>query len=168
VTRRHTPHIRKLYNGAYNPWETRVDIRIRCSVCGFAGIDPETFQEPEQAVLTAETTGTYTRMAAGTPVEEIGKEPVFFGDTTPTTGAVAHTSTNRGVFFGDTTPAVGAPAHTVDNFPVYFAPPGTFSNAPMYALGTTQTTFTRVGQRAGCPFCGSPNWGVGSAPDLLW
>jgi rubredoxin len=28
--------------------------------------------------------------------------------------------------------------------------------------------FTQVGSHAACPFCGSPNWSFGSAPDLLW
>jgi rubredoxin len=31
-----------------------------------------------------------------------------------------------------------------------------------------KNVFTQVGTHAGCPFCGSPNWSFGSAPDLLW
>ena len=100
------PHLRPYSNQAYNPWETRVDWRWRCSVCGFAGIDPEVTQEPEQEVFSTITTGTTYTVATGTPVEGLA---------------------------------------TID-----------------------LNVFTQWGVHTSCPFCGSPNWAFGSAPDLLW
>ena len=92
-------------NAAYDPWATRVDMRVQCSVCGFAGIDPERWQEPDMAVYTIETTGTTYQLPVGTPVEELGD--------------------------------------------------------------ADKRIETRYATYAGCPLCGSPAWGWGTAPDLL-
>lgn len=47
----------------------------------------------------------------------------------------------------------------------YIIPSGT----PIEDLDTIdKDVFTQVGAHSGCPFCGSPNWAFGSAPDLLW
>ena len=165
---RRVPHLHRTYNGAYDPWAVRVDLRWTCSVCSFRGIDPETWQEPEQEVISYTVEGTYTHPAAGTPLEELDHEPVFFGDTTPPSGAPACTSSNVAVFFGDTTPSCGAPMHTIDNHPVYFQTPGAFLQSPLYATGTVRHVTAEVGTRAGCPMCHSPNWAWGSASDLLW
>ena len=64
-----TPHLHRYRNAGYNPHETKVDLRWRCSVCGFAGIDPERWQEPEQAQFTITTTGTTYQIPVGTTVE---------------------------------------------------------------------------------------------------
>ncbi len=89
----------------YNPYETQVDLRVRCSVCGFAGIDPVRTSEPEQAVFTTVKTGTVYQIPVGTPADQ---------------------------------------------------------------LAMNLDSFTQVGSRSGCPFCGSPDWAFGSAPDLQW
>ena len=103
----HTPHLQRHRNAAYDPHETKVDLRVRCAVCGFAGIDPLKWQELEEASLTVVTTGTTYAIPAGTAVESI--------------------------------------ASTVD-----------------------VTKVTNIGTYSGCPFCGSPRWADGSAPDLRW
>lgn len=66
-----TPHLQRYRSNGYNPHETKVDLRVRCSVCGFAGIDPEKWQEPEQAQYTIVTTGTTYQIPVGTTVEEL-------------------------------------------------------------------------------------------------
>ena len=66
-----TPHLRHFRSDGYNPHETRIDSRVRCSVCGFAGIDPEKWQEPEQAQFSIQTTGTTYQVPVGTTVEEL-------------------------------------------------------------------------------------------------
>lgn len=66
-----TPHLRRFRSDGYNPHETRIDSRVRCSVCGFAGIDPEKWQEPEQAQFSIQTTGTTYQVPVGTTVEEL-------------------------------------------------------------------------------------------------
>jgi len=98
--------MRRHANAGYNSWEVRVDWRWRCTVCGFAGIDPEVWQEPEQEVFSLATTGTTYQIPTGTPVEGLS---------------------------------------VVD-----------------------RTVEKQIGVHAGCPFCGSPNWAFGSAPDLRW
>jgi hypothetical protein len=100
------PRMRSHQNYGYNPWETKVDNLVRCSVCGFAGIDTETTQEPEQAVFSQTTTGTVYEIPTGTPVEGLSVRD--------------------------------------------------------------KDVFTELGANSGCPFCGSPNWAFGTAPDLLW
>ena len=69
---RRQPRLIKHENSAYNPWEQRVDLRWRCNICGFAGIDPERFNESERAVFTVETTGTTYQPPAGTAVDQLG------------------------------------------------------------------------------------------------
>lgn len=68
----YTPHMRRRENAAYSPYETRVDYRWRCSICGFAGIDPEKWQEPDTAVFSTTTTGTVYQIPVGTPVNGLG------------------------------------------------------------------------------------------------
>lgn len=67
----HVPHLRASRSVGYDPWHTRVDERIHCSVCGFAGINPDQQQEPERAQFTIVTTGTTYAVPAGTPVEDM-------------------------------------------------------------------------------------------------
>src|SRR3990167_4985714 len=66
-----TPHLQRHRSSGYDPYETKVDVRVRCSVCGFKGIDPAKWQEPEQAQFTTTTTGTTYRIPVGTTVEEM-------------------------------------------------------------------------------------------------
>lgn len=40
-------------------------------MCGFSGIDPEKWQEVEQALFTTTTTGTVYQIPVGTTVEEM-------------------------------------------------------------------------------------------------
>lgn len=103
---RRTPHLDPHVNAAYNPWETKVEYFVDCTVCGFRGIDAEKWQEPEQEVITFRTSGFTYAVPAGTPVEGLS---------------------------------------VIDL--------NVFKETPAYA---------------GCPFCGSPNWAWGSAPDLRW
>jgi hypothetical protein len=69
---RSRPRVVAYKNSNYNPFETRVDILARCTVCGFAGIDYEKTQEPEKAVFTQVVTGTVYQIPVGTPVEGLG------------------------------------------------------------------------------------------------
>src|SRR5258706_10921082 len=101
------PHMRRYPSDGYDPSRTRDDIRYRCTVCGFTGIDGVTTQEPEQAVFSLATTGTTYAIPAGTSVDNL---------------------------------------HTVID----------------------KTAVNNVGARAGCPFCGSPNWAWASEPSLRW
>ena len=68
---RQTPHLHRHRSSGYNPHETKADFRVRCSVCRFAGIDPEKWQQPEQAVFSIVTTGTTYQIPVGTTVEEM-------------------------------------------------------------------------------------------------
>ncbi len=101
------PRMQRYPSWGYNPWETKQDERYRCSVCGFAGIDPIVTQEPEQQSFTTVTTGSTYIIPTGTSVDDL--DTVLDLDT-----------------------------------------------------------FTQEGARAGCPFCGSPLWAYGTAPDLQW
>lgn len=100
-------HLQRYPSAGYDPWYTRNDERVRCSVCGFAGIDSIATQEPEQQSFTTVVTGT-----------------------------------------------------------TYIIPVGTAASGLGAVLD--KATFTQEGARAGCPFCGSPNWAFGSAQDLYW
>ena len=66
--------LRRYTNRAYDPWASRIDIRMHCSVCGWAGIDPEIQQEPEQAVFSIVQTGSIYQAPAGTAVEGLSVE----------------------------------------------------------------------------------------------
>ena len=66
-----TPHLHRYRSLGYNPHETKVDIRARCSVCGFKGIDSTKWQQPEQAQFSVVTTGTTYQIPVGTTVEEM-------------------------------------------------------------------------------------------------
>lgn len=66
-----TPRLHRYRNAGYNPQETRVDWRWSCNICGFRGIDPERWQEPEQALFTTTTTGMTYQIPVGTTVEEM-------------------------------------------------------------------------------------------------
>lgn len=67
----HRPHIQRYTSRGYDPWETRIDRRVRCNVCGFAGIDPETWQEPDKALFAISQSGDTYAPDAGSTVEEI-------------------------------------------------------------------------------------------------
>ena len=76
------PRLVKHPNYAYDPWYTRPDFFVSCSVCGFRGIDVERWQEPEQEVFTMEETGTTYAVPAGTPVEGLSAiDVVVFKNT---------------------------------------------------------------------------------------
>jgi len=55
---------------------------------------------------------------------------------------------------------------TVVTGSTYIIPVGTAADH----LGSVldKDSFTKEGARAGCPFCGSPSWGYGTAADLFW
>src|SRR5258706_14566921 len=65
------PHMRRYPSDGYDPSFTRDDIRYRCTVCGFTGIDGVTTQEPVQAVFSLATTGTTYAIPAGTSVDNL-------------------------------------------------------------------------------------------------
>lgn len=52
------PGRRIRHNDAYDPWATKIDLRVQCAVCNFGGIDPERTQEPDRAPIRLETSGT--------------------------------------------------------------------------------------------------------------
>jgi hypothetical protein len=66
-----TPHLHRYRSNGYDPFATRVEQFVRCSVCGFKGIDALKWQEPEQAVFSTVTTGTTYQIPAGTTVEQL-------------------------------------------------------------------------------------------------
>ena len=58
-------------NSGYDPYATRYDTRVRCGVCGWAGIDPEKWQEPERQVFSVVTTGSTYAPDTGDTVEDL-------------------------------------------------------------------------------------------------
>lgn len=166
---RSVPHLRQHYNGAYNPFETRVDMRWRCSVCQWAGIDPEVMQEPEQAVFSTIITGTTYTIPAGTPLGGLSRRgvlPALIGDPL---GAPYRTVDGEAVYnaeIGDV-----YPYRTAGGEGVVFSEIGEPSSAPLVTVGSSMpdlNVFTQWGVHAGCPFCGSPNWAWANCPDLRW
>lgn len=89
------------YNYNYDPYETKLDLRVHCSVCDFGGIDPERTQEPDRAPGHLVTTGTTYH----------------------------------------------------PGFNAYDDPPD-------------KQVYTEIPRFSACPFCGSPRWTDGNAPDL--
>lgn len=69
--RERSTRFRRYQNAAYDPWATKVDERVPCTICGFP-IDPERWQHPEKAVYEIVTTGTTYAPPTGTPVEDLG------------------------------------------------------------------------------------------------
>ncbi len=67
----HQPRLVPHRNAGYDPWAVKVDWRWRCTVCGFAGIDPERWQEPEKQVFAAVTSGSTYAPTVGDTVEEL-------------------------------------------------------------------------------------------------
>ena len=57
----------------YDPWATKIDLRVHCAVCGFV-IDPMIQQEPELAVFSIVQTGTTYQAPTGTAVEDMDVE----------------------------------------------------------------------------------------------
>ena len=78
---RHRPTLVPHENYGYDPWATKQDVRIRCSVCGWAGIDPLSLVEPEEAVFQIITTGSVYQAPAGTPADQLSN---FIDKTTET------------------------------------------------------------------------------------
>ena len=68
---RSKPHLRRFYNSAYNPFETKYDLRATCTVCGFKGIDAVATQEPEMQSFGTVTTGSVYQIPVGTPADKL-------------------------------------------------------------------------------------------------
>lgn len=65
------PHLQPHANVSYDPYVDRQEMPVRCSVCGFAGIDATKWQEPEEATFTTVTTGTTYQPPAGTAIDQL-------------------------------------------------------------------------------------------------
>lgn len=65
------PHLQPHHNAGYDPFVDREEQYVRCSVCGFAGIDALRWQESEESTFTTVTTGSTYQIPVGTPADQM-------------------------------------------------------------------------------------------------